>query len=206
MVNARLVSAMKAVHRRFPERGRRRLHPILDRLGLATDQADNDHPERLAVLAHVALTPVLEVGCGPRKTRADFVGLDLTPGGDEGSVGNAAGRPSEADVAADGRFLPFANGTFPTLVARHNLEHYVDLIAVLREWQRVIVPGGIAIIVVPDEDGYPGRTLELDPTHYHAFNIAFVRQLFALLGWEVRTAEVCIPAWSLLVVARTPSA
>jgi SAM-dependent methyltransferase len=204
-VNAALSGALRRLHRRVPERARRRLHPLLVRGGLVPPPIpDDEHPERRAVLAHVGAGPVLEVGCGPRKTRADFVGVDLVPGGRLGSVGNAAGRASQADVAAHGARLPFSDGTFAALVARHNLEHYVDLVAVLREWQRVLRAGGWAVVVVPDEGAYPGRTLDLDPTHYHAFNPAFVRSLLEVLGWRVVAVEACVPRWSLLVVAEAP--
>ena len=88
------------------------------------------------------------------------------------------------------------------MVARHNLEHYIDLVAVLREWHRVVRPGGTLVAVVPDEVGFPGRTVELDPTHYHAFSETSLRSLLPLTGWEVLEVGVCIERWSLILLAR----
>ncbi len=169
----------------------------------APSVSDLEHPERLAVLEHAVGDRVVEVGCGPRKTDDGFVGVDLTPGGVDGLVGNARGRPSEADLCADGRALPIRTNSVDCVVARHNLEHYVDTIAVLREWDRILVPGGRGIFVVPDEDAYEGRTVELDPTHFHSFNASYLSGLLDLLGWSVIMCEPCVPNWSLIVVAET---
>lgn len=155
------------------------------------------------MLERVFEGPVLEVGCGPRKTDPSFLGVDLTPGGDTGRVGNASGRRSEADVAADGARLPFTDNAFATVVARHNLEHYVDLVATLTEWRRVLTPNGRMVVVVPDEERYDGRTVELDPTHHHSFDESFVRGLLTALGWSVVEVGPCIEGWSLLAVAHT---
>jgi SAM-dependent methyltransferase len=165
---------------------------------------DEDHPERLAVLAHVTGERVIEIGCGPRKTDERFIGVDLTPRGVDGSVGNAEGRASQAEICADGQLLPIRNGVFDCVVARHNLEHYVNTIAVLREWQRVLSPGGRGIFVVPDEGSFPGRTVELDPTHYHSFDGPYLTQLLELLGWTVIVCEPCVENWSIIVVAQVP--
>jgi SAM-dependent methyltransferase len=203
----RVMRALRRLGRYLPRPLHRRLRNLAIRGGvLVSATGDEQHPERLAVLSHLGGSPVLEVGCGPRKSRADFVAVDLIPGGRLGIVGNAAGRPSEADIAANGASLPFAPGTFGTLVARHNLEHYVDLVAVLREWKRVLRPGGKAVVIVPDEDAYAGRTLDLDPTHFHSFNASFARGLFDLLGWQLTVIEPCIPGWSLLIVAEARGA
>lgn len=193
---------LRRASRLAPKAARRRVGPLVRRL-LGRELAPNDetHPERLAVLRHIRPGRVLEVGCGPRKSAPHFIGADLTPGGMKGAVGNAAGRLSQADVAADGTALPFGSGLFGTLVARHNLEHYIDLVAVLSEWSRVLEPGGRLIAVVPDEAAYPGRTVELDPTHYHSFDASFCRHLLEALGWQVHRVEPCIEKWSLLVVA-----
>ena len=48
-------------------------------------------------------------------------------------------------------------------MARHNFEHYVDVVKTLCEWRRVLKPGGVMAILVPDEQA--GDTVYLDPTH-----------------------------------------
>ena len=164
---------------------------------------DEEHPERLAVLNRLPdAGTIAEIGCGHRKTRGDLIGIDMIAGGARGLVGNVAGRKSTADVAALGDQLPLAAGALDFLVARHNLEHYVDLVAVLREWHRVVRPGGTFIAVVPDEERCTGSTLALDPTHYHAFSEAALGSLLPLVGWQPEEIGPCIEGWSLLVVAR----
>ncbi|HVT78707.1 MAG TPA: class I SAM-dependent methyltransferase [Acidimicrobiales bacterium] len=178
---------------------RRLVRRVLRRGGLPV-YADDEHPERLAVLAH-AQGRVVEIGCGYRKTSPDFVGVDLVPGGQPGRVGNVKGKLSQADAAALGDHLPLRDGAFDSVVARHNLEHYVDLVGVLREWRRVVRAGGRLVAVVPDEERFAGSTLALDPTHYHAFNEAAVKSLLPLTGWTVDQVGPCIEGWSLLIVA-----
>ena len=51
-------------------------------------------------------------------------------------------QPDRADVVADGSALPFRTGSFDSLIARHNLEHYVDTAGTLIEWARVLDVGG----------------------------------------------------------------
>ena len=163
---------------------------------------DTAHPERLAVLPYIN-GRTLEVGCGYRKSHPDVLGLDLVPGGKPGRVGNVAGRASQADVAADGSSLPFRDGSFDSLIARHNLEHYVDTAAVLDEWGRVLVEGGTLAVILPDEENYPGRTVELDPTHYHGYSRDALARLVRLVGgFEVVLTETVQADWSFLLVAR----
>ncbi|MEO5679237.1 MAG: class I SAM-dependent methyltransferase [Acidimicrobiales bacterium] len=162
------------------------------------------HPERLAILPYVR-GRTLEVGCGHRKTAEQVVGVDLTPGGHRGTVGNAAGQESQADVAASGEALPFAAESFDSVIARHNLEHYIDTAGVLIEWRRVLKPGGTLAVILPDEENFPshrGRTLDLDPTHYHGYSMAALGRLVQLVGGFVDlSAEVVVPQWSFLLTA-----
>lgn len=174
---------------------------IARRLAGRRPEDDEQHPERLAVLARTVDGRTLEIGCGPRKTDPTFTGIDLVPGGTLGRHGNAAGRTSQADVAADGGRLPIASASIDQIVARHNLEHYVDLAGTLIEWRRCLKDGGRLVAVVPDEDRYEGRTLELDPTHFHAFNERAVHSLLPLVGFDVVEVGPCVEGWSLVIVA-----
>jgi SAM-dependent methyltransferase len=54
-----------------------------------------------------------------------------------------------ADVHADITDLPFADGSFDLVVCLHVLEHVVDDRAAIREFYRVLRPGGRAVLQVP---------------------------------------------------------
>lgn len=177
------------------------LRRLLGRNNVPAVPDDDHHPERAAVLQHAPDGYVLEIGCGFRKTSPSFVGVDLVPGGAKGRVGNVRGKVSQADVATDGGHLPFKARSFDAVVARHNLEHYIDVIGTLREWRRIVHDVGTLVLVVPDEDRYPGLTVALDPTHFHAFNEVAIKNLLSCTGWEPTVVRPCIEGWSLLAVA-----
>jgi predicted SAM-dependent methyltransferase len=69
--------------------------------------------------------------------------LDANPGPIVNHVGNA------------GDLTRFANDTFGEIYASHVAEHFDyknELLATLMEWRRVMVPGGILYVSVPDLD------------------------------------------------------
>lgn len=186
---------------------RRRVHAAID-AALAPAQYrppelwpnDDAHPERLAVLPHVRGICV-EIGCGYRKTLPGIVGIDMVPGGQPGTVGNVSQRTSQADIAALGDKLPLPAKSVDTLLARHNLEHYIDLVGVLQEWHRVLKPWGRMVVIVPDEEHYPGSTVGLDPTHYHAFSRVALSRLVELTGFRVVETKTVVSQWSFMLVA-----
>lgn len=112
-------------------------------------------------------------------------------------VGCEDGKWAIPDVCADMAALPFRDGAFDTLCAVHVLEHDPDTLAVVREWARV---ARRLVIICPDQEGYEGNTVGLDPTHRAAFT---PMQLFALMGHVRRpvAVEPVIPRWSFLVEA-----
>src|SRR5262245_28797659 len=70
-------------------------------------------------------------------------------------VFNAVPGPHVDHVGDAGDLSRFAEGTFAALYASHLLEHfdYKDALdAVLREWRRVLAPGGTLHLSVPDLD------------------------------------------------------
>jgi predicted SAM-dependent methyltransferase len=69
--------------------------------------------------------------------------FDANPGPAVNHVGNAA------DLRC------FGDGTFAEIYASHVVEHFDyknELLATLKEWQRVMVPGGTLYVSVPDLD------------------------------------------------------
>jgi predicted SAM-dependent methyltransferase len=80
---------------------------------------------------------------GGREQRPGWEILDVNPGPHVDHLGNAV------DL---GRF---ADGTFVEVYASHVLEHFdykEALVAALREWHRVLTPGGTLRLSVPDLD------------------------------------------------------
>jgi SAM-dependent methyltransferase len=202
-----VVSAGKLALRVLPEEmrhraavGWRRRFPVDDLI--AAEQAAD--PERLAVLPYCSGRG-LDVGCGCAKTTLEAIGVDLIPKGELGRFGSQVLRPSAADVCASGDHMPmFADDSVDYVVARHNLEHYVDVVKTLREWWRVLKPGAPLILVLPDDEALD--TISLDPTHKHAFTRESFRHLLeAIGGWEIERLAICRPNWSFLCVARKAS-
>lgn len=154
------------------------------------------HPEEAAAVRHLR-GYVLEVGCGGNPTPGVQVTVDHTPRGARGVAGSQAGEVSVAGVCAVMRALPFRDGVFDTLVARHVLEHDPDTLGVLEEWRRVAER---LVVICPDQRNYPGNTVALDPTHQACFTPSQLVLLTRRLWREVWTSR-CVPAWSFLLVA-----
>jgi SAM-dependent methyltransferase len=67
-----------------------------------------------------------------------------------------------AKVKMDIHQIPFADNTFDTVLCNHVLEHVKDDIQGLREINRVLKPGGFAILQVPFFNPVPEKTFEDD--------------------------------------------
>ena len=78
---------------------------------------------------------------GGKQVHRDWEILDAIPAAHVDHVGNAK------DLSQ------FPDGTFAALYASHVLEHFDykdEIAAVLREWRRVLIPGGTLYVSVPD--------------------------------------------------------
>jgi SAM-dependent methyltransferase len=155
------------------------------------------HPE-IRAIEDVCVGRGLDVGCGSSKTTPECIGVDITPPFTSGSVDCEAGRMSVANVVTSGDDLTmFADDSLDFVVARHNLAHYHDPVRTLREWKRVLRPGGRIGVVVPDHDKVD--TYALDPTHTCHFTRDSLAQLAQQVGeLQVRKLDVCVPNWSLV--------
>jgi SAM-dependent methyltransferase len=127
---------------------------------------------------------VLDVGCGtghahdllaPRRV----VGLDLEPSSLEGRSG-----PS---VVADMRALPFAAGSFNSVLCIHAVEHVPDPQALLSESVRVLAPGGSAVFVTPNRLTFALPDKIIDPYHYREYD---PRELKALCSSHFRQVDM----------------
>jgi len=161
---------------------------------------EQNHPEASALVPFCSGRGI-DVGCGHRKVTPECIGVDIMAKGEIGRYGVVANQICAADVQASGDDLPmFADGELDYVVSRHNLEHYVDPVKTLREWLRVLRPGGTLAIIVPDERA--GDTVFLDPTHKHCFTPESLTNLVELIGGvKVLRTQVVIPNWSFLLVA-----
>jgi SAM-dependent methyltransferase len=125
-------------------------------------------------------TRVYEFGCGDRLTVPWATGVDQYREGDATAWAFAC----KASVIAD-CFKPmpqFEDDTADTIIARHLLEHAVDLVAVFREWRRILKPGGRLIIACPNEELVDG--VPMDVTHLHGVTPDSVRNLAEATGYR----------------------
>ncbi len=97
-----------------------------------------------------------------------------------------AGEKCQADYFGESVSLPFVDSSLDYIVASHVLEHSANPVQALVEWHRVLKPGGIAYIVVPDKrytwdkarpltsvnhmlDDFKQGTTDCDATHVDDF-------------------------------------
>lgn len=102
--------------------------------------------------------PFLDIGCGPAAlpaaaVRRGLVGIGIDIKLDRLVVGRRiviadGGTPMLAAATAEA--LPLADGVLRTVTALDMIEHVTDPVAVLRESERVLVPGGCLILATPN--------------------------------------------------------
>jgi SAM-dependent methyltransferase len=77
--------------------------------------------------------------------------FDLPP--DEFAFYNSGNQPrGPIQLRGDAHKLPFDSDSLAFVYSSHLLEDFLDWEPVLREWVRVIKPGGYLIILVPDKE------------------------------------------------------
>ncbi len=93
---------------------------------------------------------ILDVGCGINK-HPGAIGIDRNP-------------RTRADVLCelDHFPYPFADGAFDRLTAIHVIEHLSDVMGAMREFHRLVRPGGTVRIETPH---YTDFSSFCDPTH-----------------------------------------
>ncbi len=96
---------------------------------------------------------VVNLGCGNAK--------------EPGQIGLDRYRSTQADLLAElAEGLPLADSSVDAVVAEHLLEHVPDLVRLMEEIHRVLVPGGVLSVEVPY---FAHPDAFRDPTHVRFF-------------------------------------
>lgn len=114
-----------------------------------------------ALLELDARSRVLDVACGSggpalftaRTTGCHVMGVDITANGIQTATGLAAslgltGRAVFQQVDADAP-LPFQDGSFDAVTSIDSMNHFLDRTRLLKEWYRVLRPGGRILFTDP---------------------------------------------------------
>lgn len=142
---------------------------------------------------------LVNLGSGTHPAPPPWVNVDVDPG-------------HHPDVVADVGDLPYPDGAVERLMASHVAEHIpLDVLGVvLAEWRRVLVPGGVLMLVGPDIDRAvaqqaPQWLLEAIVAHgegpgAHAWTCSEGVALWVLRshGWEAEPLDVATvlpPTW-----------
>jgi ADP-heptose:LPS heptosyltransferase/predicted SAM-dependent methyltransferase len=118
---------------------------------------------------------VLDLGCGVRKVYPTAIGIDNRVDA------KLFGIQVKPDIAVDTcERMPFlADECADTVFSSHLLEHIVDYAAALKEWWRLVKPGGYLILYLPDEDEYP-KVGEPGANPDHKWNVNYDRVVDAM--------------------------
>lgn len=155
--------------------------------GLPTNTFKSEDLEGSLIAGLIESENVLELGCGARKTVPQAVGMDMVPKGME--IPNVAGMFSVADITGDvSKPLPIQN-TQDTIVARHILEHCIDTVETLHNWNNALKLGGRLIIAVPDETNI--RTIPMNPEHVHGFTPGSLKRILEMCGFKESGTTDC---------------
>ena len=127
------------------------------------------------VLRRIVKGKGLDIGCGKNK-EPEALGIDINT-------------DSQADVISSGDDLPFPNSDFDYVISRHTVEHFLNPIKALREWNRVLKSGGYLGIITPD--GSRWDSIDVDGDHKHQFDRSSVKDLLELTGFEVEELNCC---------------
>jgi SAM-dependent methyltransferase len=101
--------------------------------------------------------------------------------------------PAVVNLVALGDDLPFRDATLDYVVSAHVIEHFFDPVKALREWYRVIRPGGYIFIIAPHRDRTFDKDREVTP----------VAELMDRSTGKLRIADYARPV-SPQAVARIP--
>lgn len=125
---------------------------------------------------------VLDIGCGDDKISPEAVTLDYAC--------------EDVSIKANALSIPMPDNSFDTVHASHILEDIEGTHDALREWFRVLKPGGHLIILCPHKSYYPniGHPL-VNKAHKHDFYPHEVAACIYALGHDIVKCETFAPPY-----------
>ena len=142
-----------------------------------------------------------DIGAGARSIWPEIIRVDI----DE---------KVKPDILASGDKLPFKDGEFDYITSIHSFEHFEDQRKTLKEWLRVIRPGGIIAIVHPDvfytkyqktESDNPDLKKNPFNFHYHeqtADSFVLMLQSWTDLPFRILDYGIACANWSFYTILR----
>jgi SAM-dependent methyltransferase len=101
----------------------------------------------------------------------------------------------------------FRDGTLDYVFSSHVLEDFQDTAGVLKEWLRVLKPGGRLVLYLPDEQTYrancrrEGKPPNAHHVHEH-FGLAYLKSCLPMLGLEIEHERFPVGIYSFELVVR----
>jgi len=139
---------------------------------------------------------VLDVGCGngalvtaAMGKGSMAVGLDASR---EVVVAAKGITAKDAFVQASATHLPFKDHALDRLLTQHLIEHLHDPGMAVKEWHRVIRPGGRLIVLTPNAR-YPDPRIFDDPTHVRIFDSTSLGEILTAGGFRVTSVRTLFP-------------
>lgn len=128
----------------------------------------------------------LDLGCGPDKAFPHFIGVD--------NYSDTAlfGIQMKPDVVCNVTKLDvFGSASMDFVYSSHCLEHVKDYKTTLKDWWRVVKPGGHLCLYLPHKDFYPNiGTPGANPDHKHDFLPAdIIDAMREVGGWDLLRNE-----------------
>ncbi len=170
-------------------------HGLIEWVQTTHDQFRSEVPEAAThardvegevVRKHIRGDRILELGCGPKKTVENAIGVDIIPKGQE--IPGLFHEISQADIVANVTDdLPVDSESFDCLIARHVLEHMIDPVSAVRQWGKPLRHGGRLIVAVPNQEIQ--STIPLNHEHVHAYTPDSLKTLMESLGWKTESIE-----------------
>jgi SAM-dependent methyltransferase len=133
---------------------------------------------------------LLDVGCGNKPYAGVFAEhVDRYIGAD---VQQNSQHSVDTIIDTSGH-LPFEDGSFDTLLSTQVLEHVRDPGEHLREFARVLRPGGVLVLTIP-----ASYMLHEEPNDYHRFTLYGVKYLLQQSHFTPLRIDTAGGAWRLI--------